>query len=36
MIKEVYEPKSKDKEKANNDKKLTAWIEAVKENKKTK
>lgn len=36
MIKEAYEPKPKDKEKANNDKKLTEWIEAVKENKKTK
>lgn len=36
MIKEVYEPKPKDKEKANNDKKLAEWIEAVKENKKTK
>ena len=36
MIREVYEPKSKDKEKANNDKKLIEWIEAVKEIKKTK
>ena len=36
MIREVYEPKPKDKKKENNDKKLIEWIEAVKENKKTK
>lgn len=36
MIMEVYEPKPKDKKKANNDKKLIEWIETVKENKKTK
>ena len=36
MINEVYEPKPKDKEKANKDKKLIEWIETVKENKKTK
>lgn len=36
MIKEVYEPKPKDKEKADNEKRLVEWIKAVKENKKTK
>ena len=31
---ETYEPKSKDKEKTETERKLTAWIEAVKKNSK--
>lgn len=31
---ETYEPKAKDKEKQTTEKRLTAWIEAVKKNSK--